>query len=110
MNYGTIVVTTYTSPDWWQEWMQVEIQCQEERKLCKRGKNRESKTSDLDGIRGILPTPRVQKRTLLKDEKLPVSQVSLPLNSNLHLATLNLTTQLLKESLYLCLLILLLIV
>ncbi len=59
MNYGTMVVATYTSPDWWWEWMQVEIQCQEEWKLCKRGKNRESKMSDLDGIRGILPTPRV---------------------------------------------------
>ncbi len=59
MNYGMMVVATYTSPDWWWEWIQVEIQCQEEWKLHKRGKNRESKMSNLDGIRGVLPTLRV---------------------------------------------------
>ncbi len=110
MNYGMIVVAIYTSPDWWQEWVQVEIQYREEQKLHKRGKNRESKMSNLDGIRGVLSTPRVWKTTLQKDEKPPVSQASLPLNSNLYLATLNLTTQLLEESLYPCLLILLLII
>ncbi len=88
----------------------MEIQYWEEQKLYKRDRNRESKMSNLDGIRGVLPTPRVQKTTLLKDEKLPVSQASLPLNSNLRLVTLNLTTQLLEESLYLCLLILLLVI